>query len=109
MSAKPTFTCAGITLARPTLLGVVIFLFHCVVIFGSFWVLGDKLDRGEIANEPELLRRLYFSGFSLGLCTHFCRELDFWKNSWENRITVFIGVYLPIGWFGAYLIGILRY
>ena len=109
MSTRETFTFAGITLERPSIAGALIFLFHCLIIFASFWALGEKLDRGEIANEPELLRRLYFGGFSLGLCTHFCRELGFLKNSWGDRSTVFIGAYLPIGWFGGYLIGILRY
>ena len=40
MSTKETFTFAGITLERPLVAGALLFLFHCVIIFGSFWVVG---------------------------------------------------------------------
>jgi hypothetical protein len=103
------FTLAGISLKRPSIFSGLFFLFHCTIVFLSFWALGDALDKGEIKNEPELLRRLYFGGFSLALCLRLCLDFGFWQNSWSNRVTAFVGAYLPIGWFGAYLIGILRY
>lgn len=97
----------GASLRTPSVGRALFLVFALVIHLAMLYAIGDKVDSGEIQNHPEVLRWLFFVGFSLGLCARVCRDFGFWQNTWRGRIMVFVTAYVPIALLSAWMIGLI--